>query len=186
MSIKDEKREFMSGYLKYYFLENYLFEIVNKNFYKNRCLAPEEFLAIIIWKRNASKTKVIEGINVSGKSVRVITNEIYNSLRRETKLQILLGIRHVGIALASAVLTVLYDKEFTVIDYRVKNSLKKLGIPVDGDPESNAEDYFKYVDLCKKQAKKYNLSLRDFDRALWAMDFYAGKGGLKEIVKKLK
>lgn len=177
----------MKKYLKYYFLEDYLFKTVNKNFHKNKCLTPEEFLAIIIWKRNASKTKVVEGVNASGKSIRTITNEIYKSTNRERKLQILLEIKNIGIAIASAVLTVLYDKEFTVLDYRAKNSLKIkiIGIQVKGDPDNKPEDYFSYVDLCKKGAKKYNLSLREFDRALWAMDFYAGKNGLKEIAEKL-
>lgn len=176
----------MKKYLKYYFLEDYLFKTVNKNFHKNKRLTPEEFLAIIIWKRNASKTKVIEGINASGKSIRTITNGIYKSSRREMKLQVLLEIKHIGIALASAILTVLYDKEFTVFDYRAKNSLESIGVQIIGSPDNKPEDYFSYVDLCKKQAKKYNLTLREFDRVLWAMDFYAGKYGLKKIAQRLK
>jgi thermostable 8-oxoguanine DNA glycosylase len=176
----------MKQYLKYYYLEDYLFKSVSNNFHKNKFLAPEEFLAIIIWKRNASKTKVIEGIKASGKSIRSITNEIYNSPDRETKLHLLCSIKHIRYALASAVLTVLYDKEFTVIDYRVKNSLMSIGVKITGSPDTNADDYFAYVDICKKLAKKYNLSLRELDMALWARDFYAGKGGLKEIAGKLK
>jgi len=176
----------MEKYFKYYFLEDYLFKTVNKNFYENKYLTPEEFLAIIIWKRNASKTKVIKGINASGKSVKTITNEIYKSTSREEKLQILLGIKNIGIALASAVLTVLYPDEFTVFDYRAKNSLETLNIQIKGNPDNKPKDYFNYVDICEEQRKKYNLSLRDFDRTLWATDFYAGKGGLKETAKKLK
>lgn len=176
----------MKKYLKYYFLEDYLFKTVNKNFHRNKYLTSEEFLAIIIWKRNASKTKVVDGINTSGKSIRTITNEIYKSTSRERKLQILREIKNIGIAIVSAVLTVLYDKEFTVVDYRARNSLKVIGTQIKGSPDNRPKDYFNYVDLCKKQAKKYNLSLRDFDRSLWAMDFYAGKSGLKEIAEKLK
>lgn len=176
----------MMKYFKYYFLEDYIFKTVNKNFHKNKHLTSEEFLAIIIWKRNASKRKVVEGVNVSGKSIRAITNQIYNSPSREEKLRVLLEIKHIGIAIASAVLTVLYDKEFTVFDYRAKNSLNAIGIQINGSPDNKPKDYFDYVDLCKKQAEKYNLSLRELDRSLWAMDFYAGEGGLKEIAEKLK
>lgn len=175
----------MKKYLDYYYLENYLFGPVKNNFHKNKCLTSEEFLAIIIWKRNASKTKVIKGVNASGRSIRTITNEIYNTPSRDKKLQLLTEIKHIGPALASAVLTVLYDNEFTVIDYRVENSLKFIGVKITGSPDTNADDYFAYVDICKKLAKKYNLSLRELDMALWARDFYAGKGGLKEIAEKL-
>ena len=145
----------MKEYLKYYSLENNLFKTVNKNFHKNKHLTPEEFLAIIIWKRNASKTKVVEGINASGKSIRTITNEIYKSTSRERKLQILLEIKNIGITIASAILTVLDDKEFTVLDYRAKNSLKITRVQVKGSPDNKPEDYLSYVDLCKKRAKKY-------------------------------
>lgn len=115
-----------------------------------------------------------------------ITNEICKSPSREEKLRVLLEIKHIGIAIASAVLTVLYDKEFTVLDYRAINSLNAIGIQIQGSPDSKPKDYFNYVDLCKKQAEKYNLSLRELDRSLWARDFYAGEGGLKEIAEKLK
>jgi len=42
----------MREYLRYYFLEDYLFKEVHANFEKNKTLTPEEFLAIIIWKSN--------------------------------------------------------------------------------------------------------------------------------------
>jgi len=176
----------MKKYLKYYFLEDYLFKTVNKNFHENKYLTSEEFLAIIIWKRNASKTKVVEGVNTSDKSIRVITSKIYESPSREMKLEILLGIKNIGIAIASAILTVLYDQEFTVFDARARNSLQAIGVQIKGSPDNKPEDYFSYVDLCKKQAEKYKLSLRDFDRCLWAMNFYIGEGGLKEIAETLK
>ena len=52
----------LKKYLKYYFLEDYLFNDVNKNFQRRGYLTPEEFFAIVIWKRNASKTKILNGI----------------------------------------------------------------------------------------------------------------------------
>jgi len=42
------------------------------------------------------------------------------------------------------------------------------------------------LDKCKKLAHKYNISLRDFDRILWAKDFYEGKNGLKHLVEDLE
>lgn len=154
-------------------------------FKKRRYLTPEEFLAIVIWKRNASKTKVIRGVRSSGRTIKSLTEEIYRTPNHEEKMKILTGIKGLGIAIASAILTVLYPEEFTVIDYRVMNSLRALGIPVLGNPISKIESYFSYLDSCKKEAKKLGLSLRDFDRALWGKDFYEGAKGLKEIAQDL-
>ncbi len=177
--------EDLEKYLKYYFLEDYLFGSVSKNFQKNGYLAPEEFFAIVIWKRNASKSKIIEGVKESGETIKSLTQKIYKLTNRRDKLITLINIRNIGIAIASAILTVLSPDEFTIIDYRVKNSLKRLNIKFPDKIEENVESYFQYVDICKETAQKWDLSLRNFDRALWAMDFYKGKNGLKDITKGL-
>lgn len=176
----------MRKYLKYYFLEKYLFGEVKNNFQKKGYLMPKEFLAIVIWKRNASKTKIIRGIKATRKTIRQITQKINRLENREDKLRELLKIKNIGIAIASAILAVLYSKEFTIIDYRVMNSLKDLKIKIGGNPDQNIKDYLEYIDICKKEAKKNKLSLRDFDRALWARDFYKGRNGLKEISINIK
>ena len=175
----------MKDYIKYYNLEQYLFDAATRHFKERNHLTPEDFLAIVIWKRNASKTQVIRGIRSSGKTVQSLTEEIYRTGDREGKMKILLDIKGLGLAIASAILTVLYPEEFTVIDYRVINSLKALSIPIAGNPTNSIEDYFSYLDSCKKEAKKHGLSLRDFDRALWGKDFYEGAKGLKEIARDL-
>lgn len=180
MSPKDNIGE----YLKYYWLEKYLFGEVNRNFRKNKSLTPGEFLAIVIWKRNASKTKIARGL--SGTRIRSIVRSIYDEKDPEKKLEILLKIKYIGIAIASAVLTVLYPNKFTVVDYRVLNSLKRLSVKIKGKPMQDRDDYLAYVDICKKEAKKRRLSLRNLDRALWGMDFYEGKGGLYGLSRKLK
>ena len=177
--------EDLKDYLRYYFQEDYLFSKVNKNFQENHFLTPEEFFTIVIWKRNASKTKIVKGIKESKKTIKFLTKKIFESTEREDRLKILLNIKNIGIAIASAILTVLYPNEFTIIDYRVKKSLKKLGIKLPGKIEENSEDYFRYVDICKEIAIKRKLSLRNLDRILWAMDFYEGENGLKDITKDL-
>ena len=170
----------------YTFLEEYLFNDIHKNFQKRGWLTPEEFLAIVIWKRSTSKTNITKSIKPSGKSVEDITRNVAKAESRETKILILTSIKFIGIAIASAILTVLYPNEFTIIDVRARNSLKRMSIPVLGNPEENVQDYLDYVDLCKIEAKKLNLSLRDFDRALWGMDIYEGEKGLREISEMVK
>ncbi len=175
--------EDLEKYLKYYFLEDYLFNDVHKNFQKYGRLTPEEFLAIVIWKRNASKTKILNGIKKNRRTISEITLKISGAKTREQKLDALLSpkISGIGIAIASAILTVCYPDDFTIADYRACASLKNFGEEVIGNPTTKISSYFEYLDKCKKLAHMHNFSLRDFDRILWAKDFYEGENGLQHL-----
>lgn len=173
-------------YLNYYFLENYLFNEVSKNFQKRGYLTPEEFFAIVIWKSNRVKTNVRKGIEKNKKTIRAITSEVYQAKTAEQKLNILTSIPSIGIPMASAILTVCYPDNFTIADYRACAALKDFGEEIAGNPISNVPAYFEYLKKCKKLSRKHNLSLRDFDRVLWAKDFYEGENGLKNLVKKME
>ena len=176
----------LKKYLKYYFLEDYLFVEVGKNFQKNHRLAPEEFFAIVIWKSNRAKTNVRRGIEKSKKTVRTITSEVFQAKTPEQKLNILTSIPNIGIPIASAILTVCYPDDFTVADYRAYATLKDFGVEVAGNPTVNVSAYFEYLKKCKELARKHNLSLRNFDRILWAKDFYEGANGLKRLAGGVK
>lgn len=197
----------LKEYKKYYFLESYLFENVSRNFKNSGCLTPEEFFAIIIWKRNASKTKIRDGIKNSGRTIYNITSEISSKDKKwEQKLNVLLSpkIPGISIAFASAILTVCYPDNFTVVDYRAVISLIKILKNKDfsvklskeeiktsnkhffkGNPFNSIKAYLEYCRLCRERAIKAGVSLRDFDRILWAIDFYEGEGGLRDFVKGL-
>lgn len=179
----------LKKYLKYYFLEtNYLLDEVTKKFRKNHALTAEEFFAIVIWKRNPSKTKILQGIKKSKKTIHKITSEVFGTKKLEDKLKILTEILGIGVSMASAILTICYPDKFTVVDYHALASLKKFRKKINGNPTAKIYPYTAYFDYlykCIELADRYNLSLRDFDRILWAMDFYKGKNGLKYLVKGL-
>jgi hypothetical protein len=180
-------------YLRYYFLEKFLFEDVHINFQKNRTLTPEEFLAIIIWKSNRQKTNVVAGIVASEKSVGELMTQVAAADDID-KIKLLIEIGGIGIPVASAILTVCYPKAFTVVDYRSCASLAKvLGVEqktlrkqLGGDPVASPKAYLEYVGLCKGEATKEGLELRIYDQILWGMDFYEGEDGLKELAACLK
>jgi len=170
-------------YIKFYFLEDYLFNEVNKNF-KRGYLKPEEFFAIVIWKSPRVKTRILKEIKEKHLDICEITKKLndFTQEKMKEKMKLLDDIKWVGLPIASAILTVCYPKDFTVVDRRAKNSLKNLNIPMKGNPAENIDAYFSYLDFCKKEAKKQNLSLRDFDRALFGKDIYEGEKGLRELV----
>ncbi len=168
-------------------MENYLFDNVSENFQTRGYLTPEEFFAIVIWKRNASKTKILSGIKEDGRSVKTITSDIFLAETREQKMSVLLNpkIPGISISFASAILTVCYPENFTIVDYRACATLENFNVKVKGNPTIEIIAYFDYLDKCKKLAIDNNFSLRDFDRILWAKDFYEGENGLKNLVDGL-
>lgn len=139
----------LKNYLKYYFLEDYLFGEVHKNFKKRGYLTPEEFFAIVIWKSNRAKTGVRNGIKKSGLTVKKITSKLEKLRTADERLVFLDNIPGIGIPIASAILSACYPREFTIADYRACASLKKLGTNIKGNPTSNKSVYFEYVLKCK-------------------------------------
>jgi hypothetical protein len=170
--------------------EAHLFRKVNGNFRKNCCLTAEEFFAVIIWKSNRSKTRIRDGILRSGKSIPQITQGMHLAAGSERKMEALLAIDGVGIPIASAVLTVCYPDEFTVVDYRARAAIAALWPAktksIAPDPTQYVKGYLRYVAICREIANEQGMCLRDIDRALWGYDFCEGKNGLKALVASVE
>ena len=117
------------------------------------------------------------------RTIREITSKISAAKTKEQTLDALLfpKIPGIGIAFASAILTVCYPNDFTVADYRACASLKAFCGEIIRNPTAKISVYFEYLEKCKELARKYKLSLRNFDRILWAKDFYEGANGLKRL-----
>lgn len=167
-----------NSYLKYYWLEKDFFPEIHEFFHKEHYLTPEQFFAIIIWKWNGSKIRIKEGLTANRLSLDVavknLTKEIYNAHGKEERLPILLRQRGFKLAMSSAVLTVLYPKDFTVYDVRVRGQLKYPDITYTKD---NIERYFiEYLRQVLERGREIThnptLSLRDCDRVLWAKSWY--------------
>ncbi len=151
-----------------YSLEKYLLEKVSSRFGEEGTLAPYDFFAIIVWKSNRAKTKIRRGLDDAGVSVEVLMREVNEADTPGAKVEALLRIGGVGLAMASAVLAVCYPEEFTVLDYRAWETLRRW--PVEGLPPCypwTPQQYIQYCQACRALADKKGLSLRDLDRALW-------------------
>ena len=175
-----------NSYIKFYWLETEFFPEIHKFFHKEHYLKPEHFFSIIIWKRNASKTIIKRGLLENGLSldvaVRNLTGEIFKA-DKEKKLDILLQRKGFQLAIASALLTVLYPDDFTVYDVRVRGQLNNY--PDITYVENNIERYFtEYLPRVLKMGREITqnpaLSLRDCDRVLWAKSWY---GNLQRFLR---
>ncbi len=161
--------------LKYYYLEQYLETEVRPYFEKEHHLTSEQFFAIIEWKNpKFGKTKLT---HLKPKDIEKLFKTIYGE-SREKQLKILVDIKGLKLATASAILTILYPERFTVYDVRVRKQLRKRGLwEEEPDDITYCVDvvnrYFdKYLPPIEKLATDSGLSLRDCDRALWAQDWH--------------
>lgn len=168
------------NYLKYYFLENYLFKEVKDNFQKRGYLTPEEFFCIVIWKSNRAKTAIKRKLLKFGdlrKTIKKLTNEIFHTRGNKQKLELLIKFWKFSLPMATAILTVLHPKEFTIYDVRVRG---QVGIQKDVAGHKNQIE--KYFDEFFPKVRKIGRGkdLRDKDRYLWGKSFY------EDLLKFLK
>ncbi len=77
------------------------------------------------------------------------------------KIEALCKLKGVGVPMASAILTAMYPKEYTVIDVRALDTLEVRS------PKKLEKIYPAYNAFCIETAKDLNMSLRAFDRAIW-------------------
>jgi hypothetical protein len=74
---------------------------------------------------------------------------------------VLTALHGVGIPIASAILTAVAPKRYTVFDFR---ALEALGVK---NWTESVNFYIAYLNACRDLASRHGKTLRDFDRALW-------------------
>ena len=203
----EETRKKINKYPKYYEEKtlkdekDILFENISKIFQKRGYLSREEFISIGIWKTLRQKSN-FEAIENSDEIVRRITKEVIKSEGNKMKI-LVKGIKDdsgkkaklkgVDVAVASAILTIIYPNKYCVVDYRAKQALawiKKCGEskPFDNYILKSYDDYLfisefirntthidlyhKYLEIINGIATKQDpkLSPRQIEIALWKFD----------------
>ena len=166
-----------TDYRKFYDLENYLSGEVSRRFSEQGYLKAFDFFCIVIWKANRSKSKIAKRLLSKGHSdlnsaVIALTKSLAKAENRKVRMKILFGDWGFLLPMASAILTVLYPKSFTIYDYRiceVLNDFDKLPNRTNFDSLWNGYELF--VAAVKKIGPS-EYSLRDKDRSLWGKSFY--------------
>lgn len=178
------------------------FELISKKYFTRdpKGLKKAEFISICKWKTPRQERKYEDN---SEDLIREITQEIMSSTDERQQMQILIkGIKNdkdqkklkgVGIAVASAILTILFPEKFCVIDYRAKRALCLLKQRGESKPynvisfksyrdylktfqlinnTSYIELYFKYLEVIRGICKTIgpNITPRMLEVALWKYD----------------
>jgi hypothetical protein len=119
----------------------------------------EDFLAVCRWKSPRSQPNCRSN---SEELVRAATRAALASDCEQFRIEALMLLRGVSWPTASALL------HFGSADpYPVMDVLAVWSVGVDGSPPYGFEFWRGYTDYCRKLARRYRLSMRDLDRALW-------------------
>lgn len=153
---------------KLYNLEGYLFDVVTVRFQQTGTLNPYDFFAIVIWKSNRAKTKIKQGLAQAELTVETLIARLAQASTPAAKVETLLQVWGIGLPMASAILSVCYPQEFTVLDYRAWQTLQEMGITdLPARQPGTVDAYLQYCRACRAFAERHQLSLRDLDRAMW-------------------
>lgn len=83
-----------------------------------------------------------------------------NAKTPKEAIESLTRLEGVGVKMASAILTAMFPELYTVCDFRASEAL--------GAKDGNDVDFYVvYLDACRRMAKEYGVTLRDFDRGNW-------------------
>jgi hypothetical protein len=131
--------------------------------------SKEDLYEIAIWKsprraaliRDNTETEIAEALRFAS-----------NAKEARNAFAVLMGLRGVGLPMASAVLSLIDPNRYTVIDWRALDAL--------GAKDWNADLNFYlefYLPKCLELASNANVNLRTIDRALWT---WSKLGGTKQ------
>lgn len=158
---------------KEYDEEAYLFDVVGPRFLKEGELSAYDFFFIVRWKANRAISKVAGRLlGESGpdleKAVSRLTRQIFRAKEAQERFLVLVRGWRFRLPMASAILTVLYPRDFTVYDVRACDQVKGFhGLSAVRNPERLWRGYLEFK-AAVERATPAGLSLRGKDRFLWA------------------
>jgi hypothetical protein len=141
-------------------------------------LSKRDVLLILKWKLGRIKDSNAETVNDN--RMEAINEAVRNASqadRRIAALEALQKISGIGLATATAILTVCYPNDFTIIDWRVleildlyPSRLAKAKRKRHSADDWTAADYMReYLPNVKAYSERWSCTLRDADRALWGL-----------------
>lgn len=118
---------------------------------------PDEFVAVARWKTPRTGPRIATNSDLD---IREITAVAFHAPER-LQHRVLTVLDGVGVPTATALLTIAFPDQHTVLDYRVTESLARLGV------WGGSGGYVEYLSACRSLATRWKIGLRTLDRALW-------------------
>lgn len=165
-----------NDFAKYHQIEAHLFGEVASRFHRDNRLSAFDFFAIIVWKSNRSKSRVAtrllakrpKGLQTA---VTAITRDIATAIDHRERLRRVRKDWGIGLPIATAILSVLYPKDFTIYDVRVCDSLGRFhGLKAITRFNRLWPQYLQFKQAVI-DAVPHEKNLRKKDRYLWGKSF---------------
>jgi len=99
--------------------------------------------------------------------VRGVTAAAFLARDDATQLHVLLGLRGVGVAVASVILHFADPARYPIYDVRVRAALRRIGIRRRFPP--TGAGWAAYAVVLRELARRHRVSLRTLDKALWRL-----------------
>ena len=122
-------------------------------------LTRREFLALCEWKTPRSRPRCQSN---SDEFVREVTRAALSTSNEELRVRGLMLLRGVSWPTASVILHFCHRDDYPILDVR---ALWSLGI--EKAPAYEFAFWSAYVESCRGLARRWNLTMRELDRALW-------------------
>lgn len=158
------------GIDSYWKEEKHLLNTLPQKFQSDGCVtATSDFKSIIKWVRAGLWESQFS--NIQNYQVKMTTSQAFSSNMSSAADQVkrLCNQDGLGINTATALLMFWRPDEYSVMTKPALLSLIRGGL-WNGQPSPNAEEYDEYLKVCHDIANHVNLSLRDVDRALVALE----------------
>lgn len=173
----------MTNFLRYADLERYLFEDVRRRFHSEHSISAFDLFSIIIWKANRAKSRIARRLlryeSDLEHAARRLSGDLWQARGAEDRLRVLMSDWGFRLPMASAILTVLWPKEFTVYDTRVCGQLGAFHSLAHRSCDRVWGGYAAYREAVRRAAPT-RLTLRDKDRYLW------GRSAAEQLKRELR
>jgi len=141
-------------------LENKITNEIVPNSLNRGYINRNEFLDVCRWKSRRPKKHYESN---SEDFIQEITSICISAKNEKLKIEVLTLLQGVNYPVASVFLHFLFQA-YPIMDFR---ALESLGYDRNKLPAYNFKFWWEYTLYCREMAQKYNLSMREFDRALW-------------------
>jgi hypothetical protein len=142
----------------------------------NGFLSKNELFKVARWKSPRAAWRVNEN---SAAQIKKLTTMAFNEKDEAIKMRHLIGLKGVGIPMASAILMLTNPQKYGVIDIRVWQLLHHVGAVDQNKAGINftIQQWLNYLDFIRIQAKNLKVKARDIDRTLFLLhkEYQLGK-----------
>ena len=177
MLTKEEIQDLIEKYneVSYAEREGRLFGEIGKNIRNRGYLKEDELLEIVRWK----SARAIRKAEANPKDViEKITKFAFEIDNEEVKIRVLTSLNGVSIPMASSILTIPYPEKYGIIDIRGWHTLYNWGLVKYKKDVFNVKDWLLYLKIIRELGKKYSLSPREIDKAIFMYDKINREGNL--------